>query len=220
MTKAASGAARGVPASAGATIVRAIAALLAIVSMAACGSFGGDTPARAWYQLEDQRAAERQPAPALAKSVLIESVSASAIYDSTSLVFSRSPGELAYYQFAGWADRPAHRIGLLAERRLVARGLFPSVAASTAGVRGDLLLRLSLEEALHDTAASPGTARIALRAELIDWRERKLVARRAFAASEPVAREDAAGAVAAFNRALARLLDELAPWVEASAAGG
>jgi hypothetical protein len=34
-----------------------------------------------------------------------------------------------------------------------------------------------------------------------------------------VATEDAAAAVAGFNRAVTRVLDELAPWVEGAAAG-
>jgi cholesterol transport system auxiliary component len=204
---------------AAASFARACVAALVLVAVAACGALGGDAPARVWYQLEDQRPAERSPGAALPRTLLVEAVSASAVYDSSALVFSRAPGALAPYQYAAWADRPARRIGMLVEQRLVASGRFATVAQSTAGVRGDLMLRLSLDEFVHDAAAPPGRVRVALRADLIDWNGRTQVARRAFTASEPVATEDAAAAVAGFNRAVTRLLDELAPWVEAAAAG-
>ena len=57
-----------------------------------------------------------------------------------------------------------------------------------------------------------------LTAMLIDWNTRKPVASRAFAQREATQTVDAAGAVAAADRAVARLLDELVPWVEGAAA--
>lgn len=212
------GAVRGAEPAA-ASFVRACVAALVLVTVAACGALGGDAPARVWYQLEDQGPAERSAGAALSRTLLVEAVSASAVYDSSALVFSRAPGALAPYQYAAWADRPARRIGMLVEQRLVAAGRFATVAQSTAGVRGDLMLRLSLDEFVHDAAVPPGRVRVALRADLIEWSDRTLLARRVFTASEPLATEDAAAAVAGFNRAVTRVLDELAPWVEGAAAG-
>ncbi len=58
-----------------------------------------------------------------------------------------------------------------------------------------------------------------MRAELLQWRERRLLARRRFERSEPVAHEAADAAVRGLQRATASLLDELCPWVESVAAG-
>ncbi len=54
--------------------------------------------------------------------------------------------------------------------------------------------------------------------ELVDRTTRTLVARRRFAAAAPVAQENARGAVEALSQALTSVLDELVPWLEASAA--
>ena len=124
---------------------------------------------------------------------------------------------VAHYQFASWTERPAGRIARLLVRRLAARDAFADVALSTAPVRGDWLLELQLEQMFHDDVSPPGVARIELSADLVDWSARRAVDRRRFAQQEPLVGETSAQAVAAFNRALARLLDELEAWVLAQA---
>ncbi len=195
----------------------------ALLAAAGCVSLGGDAPVPIWYRLEDVGAgavatAGGRPAT-LDRVLLVGPVLAPGFYDSTMVAFSRARGALSHYQFAGWAERPGRRIGTLIERRLSARGQFGAVVQSTAGVRGDLLLNVALEHLLHDVTEPPGVARIAIAGELIDWRERRLLARRVFVHSTPAAAEGAEAAVVAINVALGALLDELCPWVEASAAG-
>jgi cholesterol transport system auxiliary component len=102
--------------------------------------------------------------------------------------------------------------------RIEARGGFQSVASSTAGVRGEVLLNLRLEEFFHDAAAKPGSARVEVTAELVDIAGRAVVARRRFMQSAPVAEESAQAAVAALNRATTALLSELSAWIESATA--
>ncbi|MCL4746025.1 MAG: membrane integrity-associated transporter subunit PqiC, partial [Burkholderiaceae bacterium] len=85
-----------------------------------------------------------RPAVQLDRVLLVGLVDAPGFYDSTMVAFSRARGTIAHYQFAGWAERPGRRIAMLVERRLTSRARFAAVAQSTAGVRGDLLLNLSL----------------------------------------------------------------------------
>ena len=92
------------------------------------------------------------------------------------------------------------------------------MAATTAGVKGDLVLNTRLEEFYHDTHANPGSVRIEVSAELVDTTGRTIVAQRRFAQNVPAAGENAHAAVAAFNRATAALLDEMSAWVEGAAA--
>jgi len=184
-----------------------------------CVSIGRDAQAPMWYLLEDP-SREAVPAAGVAEiplSLLVGPVLASSFDESVMLAYGRAAGTRSHYQFAGWTERPARRVGLLVERRLAARARFASVAQSTAGIRGDLLLNLSLEHLYHDVSASPGQARVALAAELVDWRKRALLERRTFERSSPVAREDASAAVVAINSALGALLDALCPWVEEAA---
>ena len=199
-----------------------------VLAGSGCGSLGGDTPAPVWYLLEDlgpaaAPAAGGQPiaqpiARPIAQNLLVAPVLASSFDDSVMLAYGRAANTRAHYKFAGWTERPARRIGLLVERRLEGRARFASVAQSTAGVRGDLMLNLSLEHLYHDVSSSPGRARVALIAELLHWRDRVLLARRSFERTAPVAREAADAAVDATNRAFSALLDDLCPWVEETAA--
>ncbi len=79
------------------------------------------------------------------------------------------------------------------------------------------MLNLTLEHLYHDVSTPPGRARIALVAELVQWRTRSLIARRSFEQSAPTERETAEAAFEATGRALAALLDELSAWVETEA---
>lgn len=148
------------------------------------------------------------------KALIIDTVNANPFYDSTQLAYSRSDIARAYYQFAAWTERPGKRLADLVEKRIAARGSFPIVAASTAGLSGDLVLALHLDELFHDAASRPAVARVAVRARLIDQRHRTLIAQRAFDSGVPVEKADAASAVRALSLATTKMLDELATWVE------
>jgi hypothetical protein len=100
-----------------------------------------------------------------------------ALYDSDRIVFTRDGDGRAYYQYSNWSERPARRILTLTETRLARGGSFKAVAQTLAGVRGDLVMSLRLDELIHDVSRPPGTVRTTLTAELVDWRTRALAAR-------------------------------------------
>jgi cholesterol transport system auxiliary component len=197
---------------------RLAAALLIATPLAGCLG-GASAPPRTYYVLQD-----RAPAPAATphaangQALVIAGASADVFYDAESLVFSRHPGQRAYYQFASWTDRPAHMVVRLAERRLEAGGQFASVARLTTGLRADLLLNIVVVEFYHDVAVDPAVVRVELTGELIDWRSRSLLAQRTFTLSLPVKKDDAEGAADAFDRAITDALNALVPWVETEAA--
>jgi cholesterol transport system auxiliary component len=180
---------------------------------------GASTPSRTYYVLQDRAPPEAtKPRAASGKSLVIAGASADVFYDAESLVFSRHPGQRAYYQFAAWTDRPSRMVVRLAERRLDASGQFASVARLTTGLRADLLLNIVVAEFYHDAAVAPPLVRVELTCELIDWRSRSLLAQRTFTLSAPVKKEDAGGAADAFDRAFTDALNALVPWVETEAA--
>lgn len=220
--------------------------LPAIPVLGLAGCFGGAGVPRTWWELVDAGAAEAgraDPDPSRARrSLMVEGLAAGSLVDGSALLYSRNPGMRAPYQYANWTERPAGRLARLARSRLQARGGFRDVSLSDSGVAPDLLLTLTLESLYHELAPDPeslakagsrsgnpasgnrpgaaeGLFRLEVSAQLVDWRARQPLASRAFALSEPVAGADAAGAVQAAGRAAAALLDALAPWVEASAAG-
>lgn len=194
----------------------AIAAVLG--ALAGCVSIP-EVPSREYYVLEDRApAGATKPATGGGRVLLVNPATANPFYDTQNLVFSRAPGQRAYYQFAGWTERPGYTLCELLARRLEAGGGFRAVAPTTAGVRGEVVLHLRLEEFYHDVSEKPGSVRIEATAVLVDSVQRTLIARRRFVESAPVADENARAAVSALNQATSALLDEMAAWVEAAAA--
>ncbi len=195
-------------------------ALALVVTTLLAGCLGGaSAPSRTYYVLQDRAPPEAaKPRAAGGKSLVIAGASADVFYDAESLVFSRHPGQRAYYQFASWTDRPSRMVMRLAERRLDASGQFASVARLTAGLRADLLLNIVVVEFYHDVAVNPPVVRVELTCELIEWRSRSLLAQRTFTQSVPVKKDDAEGAADAFDRAIADTLNTIVPWVETEAA--
>lgn len=200
---------------------RTVLAALSCGALAGCSTLSNEAPRFEFFVIEDLRpaavAASDAP-PRTERTLLLTTGPAQALYDSDRIVFTRDGAGHAYYQYANWSERPARRILTLAESRLARGGGFRSVAQTLAGVRGDMVLSLRLDELVHDDGATPGAVRTTVSAELVDWRTRRMVARRTFSQRAPVSGRDARGAAAAANVAVTALLDELTPWVEARAA--
>jgi cholesterol transport system auxiliary component len=195
----------------------ASAAVLAL--LAGCMTLP-EVPTREYFVLEDPGgAAGAKAETASGRVLLVNPSTATRFYDTQNLVFSRAPGQRAYYQFAGWTERPARALSEQLARRLEAGGGFRAVAATTAGIRGDVVLHIRLEEFYHDVTDSPGRVRIEVTGVLVEPVGRTLIARRRFVQEAPVAGENAREAVAAFNRATGSLLDEMSEWAVRAAAG-
>lgn len=200
------------------SVTRRGALACAVMLLAGCISVGigeSDSGGQAQYRLEDL-APPPAPAPRpVPRALVVAAMPSLGIGDTFSMAYSRAPQQRALYQYASWADRPSSRVAQLLVRRIEARAAFASVAELGRGIGGDLMLNLTLDELVHDTASARG--RVHLTAELVDRSTRTLLARRRFAAEAAVAQENARGAVEALSRALTTALDELVPWLEAAA---
>ena len=175
-----------------------------------------DSNVRAQYRLADLAPPPGPAGRTVPRSLVVVSMPSLGIGDTFAMAYSRAPQQRALYQNASWAERPSNRVVQLLVRRLDARAAFASVTELGSGVGGDLVLNVTVNELVHDTVAARG--RLELTAELVDRATRTLVARRRFSAEAPVAQENARGAVEALSQALTRVLDEVVPWLEASAA--
>lgn len=197
--------------------MKRLAALAISCLLAACAGLGPGQAQR-YFVLE---AAPSQLVVATVKRdamLLVAPTTASAFYDTQEIIFSRVPGQRAYYQFSSWTEPPNRALAGPLAARLELAGAFRGVAETTSSVRGSLLLRTHLVEAYHDATSVPGNARVTITAELTDPAGRRMLARKTFTASVPVRSHDAAGAVQGFNEAFGATLDDIASWV-AGAAG-
>ncbi|MDT3679470.1 MAG: ABC-type transport auxiliary lipoprotein family protein [Burkholderiaceae bacterium] len=181
--------------------------------LAGCVNIGRDAPVHVSYELHDLGRSQPVSRAPLDRVVLVGWSAANSFYDSTSIVYSRTPGALAYYQLASWSEQPAEQLGRLFARRLAGVGLFRDVATLSGPVRGDWLVELELDRMLHDDANPPGVARVSVFARIVDRASRRTVDSRRFDEEEPLGTESAAGAVKAFDAAVTRLLDASVAWV-------
>jgi len=199
-------------------LLRVVPALAALGVIGGCTVLENTAPRFDFFVIEDLRL----PSPAgprpqrLDRTLLLTIGPAQALYDSDRIVYTRDGPTRSYYQYSNWSERPTRRIVALAESRLAAVGGFRSVAQTVAGIRGDLILTLRLDELFHDDSVTPGQLRLGLTAELVDWRTRTLTGRAAFREAAPVATRDARGAARAANVAVTAALDALAAWLEAA----
>jgi cholesterol transport system auxiliary component len=188
--------------------------------LAGCLPSPANVPPQQYFVLSDlaKPTPGQRPAQGAGRALLINPTVTSSFYDTQSLVYSRAAGQRGYYQFASWTERPGRRFSELLMRRLEARGAFAAIASTTAGVKGDAIVNTRLDELYQDASASPGRVVVEVTAEIVDYTERTVVARRRFSQSVATGGDNAAGAVAAFNQATTSLLDEVSAWVEATAA--
>jgi cholesterol transport system auxiliary component len=196
--------------------MRVVMAGAAIVALTGCVSFGTQEPQR-YFVLDASPANPGKVTAPRASTLLIAPTTVSGFYETLEIVYSRASGERAYYQFSTWTERPGRRMTELLVLRLERAGLFKTVATAISGVQGDLVLNTHLAEFYHDAAASPGSVKVTITAELMDPVRRVLLARRTFEQSAPAATYDAPGAVQALNKAVTAILDDIAAWVDASA---
>lgn len=192
-------------------------AALAAALLSGCLA-SGSVPPREYYVLADLGTpAASARGPRIDSVLLVSTTSVGAFYDTQSLVFSRVPGQRAYYQFAAWTERPGRKLTELLITRLSADNAFRSVASTTAGAKGDLILNTRLEELYVDASARPASVRITLAAELVDLGQGVIIARHRFEKSTPTVGDSASEAVVAFDNAATALLGEVSAWVSGAA---
>ncbi|MEP6608907.1 MAG: ABC-type transport auxiliary lipoprotein family protein [Burkholderiaceae bacterium] len=196
---------------------RLLLPLIAAAFCAGCFSvgLGGEGSPQAQYRVEDLSPQVPSRATPIDRRLLVSTAPSETIGDTFSMAYTRAPQQRQFYQYASWTDRPSARIVQLLTERIRNRAMFESVSNLGGGIGGGLLLNVGVNEFIHDVRA--GTARIEVTAELIERGGRTSVGRKRFTASAPVAEESAPSAVAALNRALTTLLDELVPWLERTA---
>ena len=198
-----------------------MAALLTVAFIAGCANPLQNTSQRqSFYVIEDLRRGQVAPSASASRIdavLMVSTGTAPALFDSERMVFTRDGVGRSYYHHASWSGRPSRRITELAEARLSSTDDYRAVVQSVAGVRGDLLLTLRIDELTHDDSVQPGQMRLAVVAELVDWRHRRFIQRQRFEHSAPVVTADAQGASQAANVAATALLDSLAVWTRAGA---
>jgi len=145
-------------------------------------------------------------------AILVSAPRARAGFETPAMVYLRRPHELESFARSQWVDAPARMLAPLLVQSLEGGGRFRAVALVPSGVAAAVRLDTEIESLLQDFTARPSQVRFALRAQLVDLPERRVIATRAFEAREDAPSDDPYGGVVAANRAVARVLGDLTEW--------
>ena len=198
----------------------------AVALMAGCSSLlPKPTPPPAFYALQaGTPAAPAAAAPAGARpglagaTLLVLPPHPAAGYDSARIVYTRAPQQLEYFAHSEWVDTPARMLAPLMVAALAQPGRFGAVVQAPSGAVGTLRLETQLLRLHHDFNTQPSRVHLALRAQLLDSRTRAVLATRLFESSAASDSDDAAGGVAAAQRAVQAVLGALVPFCTEAAA--
>jgi len=131
-------------------------------------------------------------------------------FDTPRIAYVRQPYEVDYFVTGRWVDAPARMLGPLIAHALGQGGGFHAVVHTPSVVASGMRLDTELVRLQHEFLGGPSRVRIALRAQLIDMSDRRVIAAREFEETEPAAADNVYSGVAAANRALERVLTRLA----------
>jgi cholesterol transport system auxiliary component len=146
--------------------------------------------------------------------LLITQPKAQAGFDTARMAYLLRPYEVNYYAFNQWADTPARMVQQLLVEQLDKTGLWRAVLQTAGIVTVEYRLdcdNLILEQQFF---SNPSRIHLALRAQLIETKKQSILASRYFELLEPASSEDAYGGVLAANQATAKLLAQMADWLD------
>jgi cholesterol transport system auxiliary component len=131
-------------------------------------------------------------------------------FDTAQIAYVQQSHELNYFVSSRWVAPPAHMLAPLLVQAMQQTGSFRAVVPAPGAVPADIRLDTELVRLQQDFTARPSRVQLTLRAQLIDVRGKRVLAVKQFDEVENAASEDANGGVGAANRALQRVLSQLA----------
>ncbi len=146
--------------------------------------------------------------------LLLRSVTASGLIDSSKILFNRKPETRGSYQLTGWSESPTRQLSDLMFRTFNCRPGFRAVTKGLEPVGADLSLTTEIVDFRHDASAEPGKAVLAIRVELIDLRSRSLLGSTLFEYSTPLENSDAENARQGLSNSVGVFLAWITRWVE------
>ncbi len=184
-------------------------ALLPLLFLAGCSVLPSQAPPERLFTL----------APALESKgagqggvLLVAPLRAHPALDTEAMAYRASPLTFDYYAKSRWVARPPELLRPFLVEAL--EGAFSAVLPMPAPVAGDFRLEVTVEAFQHELWQGRWGV-VALRAALFD--RRGVIGVRRFSAKVPSGGEDPQSGAMAINRALERLLPELAAWVAEAA---
>lgn len=146
--------------------------------------------------------------------LLITQPKAQAGFDTARMAYLPRPYEVNYYAYNQWADTPGRMLQRIMVESMDKAGLWSAVLQAPGAVSAQYRLdcdNLVLEQQFF---FNPSRVRLALRAQIVEIKNQTVLATRSFELFEITPSEDPYGGVIAANHATAKLITELAQWLD------
>jgi len=134
-------------------------------------------------------------------------------FDTARIVYVSRSYEVRFFAKSQWVDTPPRMLAPLLIRALGATSSLQPVL-SGAGVAANFRLETEITALQQEFTVAPSRVRFALRAQLVDVAQHRVVATKDLEALEESVSDDPYGGVVAANQAVHHLLEELATWCE------
>ena len=196
--------------------IRQTASLALLLMLAACSLGPSETIAPRSYFLNPEISWKNPHGSAdrIGTAVLlVTQPKAQAGFDTERMAYLLRPFEVNYYAFNQWADTPARLLHRVIVENLDKSGMWRAVLQTAGTVPAQYRLdsdNLIVEQQFF---SQPSRLRLSVRAQIIDTRKQVILATRSFEVLEAAPTEDAYGGVLAANQAAAKLLIEMADWL-------
>lgn len=189
-------------------IVGTIGAMVVVVGLSACGTILVPGPQPVIYSLSPD-ANVKKSKRVVGAQITVEAPTAPRALDVDRIPVGYEANGMQFVPGARFADR----IPALVQRALIEglenSGGFKAVASEALGLRSTYAVAGDLRR----FGASGGQVKIVLSVSVVQRREGRIVARKSIEGSSSVAGEDGASLAAAYERALAQVVEEAAPFI-------
>jgi cholesterol transport system auxiliary component len=161
------------------------------------------------YLLEWEGMPESNMLQAGGPALLISSMRSSPGFESADMAYMRTPHQLEYFARHRWVDSPARMLEPMLLQAAAGIGLFRSVSAAGSGTESDLRLESHLLYLRQVCRLNPSELQLAVRLTLVDVASARQIGSRILRVSEPINERTPAAGVAAANRAIPGLMEQI-----------
>lgn len=140
-------------------------------------------------------------------------------FDTPRMAYRQRPYEVSYYATHQWADPPARMLTPLLVQALEQTGYWRAIVPMPTSVRGNHRVDIDQLALVQNFLQKPSQVRVALRIQIIKLPEYLVLGTRLFEVAEEASTDDAYGGAVAANRAVERLVQEVAGWLSDCVSG-
>lgn len=142
-------------------------------------------------------------------TILVNQPRANAVYNSRRMIYIPACYQIQYFAHNRWADMPSQMLQPLLINVLQNTGYFQAIINTPTTTHYDWILNTQLLNFQQEFLNLPSRFRIAIRAQLIDARSRRVIATEDFVVTETAPHDDPYGGALAANLATQKILHEI-----------